>query len=140
MPCSPLYAFHRKTIVLADDCHPFERHDQPKEDNSSLPWIQCLVAQLFLIPLYCIPIQSICRWLKRSRVLSWCFYSVHTRGTSKHIEHDLYFEFDAMLRPNTFSKTWKDSRSFFNAQRDLVVKTTSLSKRPAKIYKRVYHV
>ena len=41
------------------------------------------------------------------------------RNTSVN-EHDLYFELDAMLGRNTFFKTRKRSRSFFNVQRHLV--------------------
>ena len=52
MPFSSLDIFHCKTVALAANCHPFKQHDQPNEDNSSLPWIECWVAQLFLILLY----------------------------------------------------------------------------------------
>ena len=66
------------------------------------------------------------RWKKRSRVLSWCLYSVYVSLSRKRDVKTCFIDYDLCFE--------------FNARRDLVVKTTSLSKRATKIYKRMHNV
>ena len=96
-----LYTFHHKTVALADDYHPFKQHDLPNKDNSSLPWIQGSVTQLFLIPLYLgygIAIQYkvfvagiIDRSIQESSVVAYTTSTFHLnkRGTSNHVLYRL---------------------------------------------------
>ena len=96
MPFSPFHTFHHKSVALAGDCHPFERHDQPNRHNSSLPCIQCLVAQLSLIPLYLgYGIEFLCKVfvadivdgaIQKSSVGTYTAstFHLHARGMSKH--------------------------------------------------------
>ena len=73
MPFSSLYTFHYKTVALAGDCHPFQQHDKPNEDNSSLPWFQCFVLPYLgygIANEYKVFVTSIV-----DRVFGWCLSS-----------------------------------------------------------------
>ena len=95
----------------------------------------------------CHLIQGICRrhrWWKRSRVgdsqrqhFTWILEGLQNEY---FINHGLYCKFDAKQCPNTFFKTRKGSKIFFNTQRNAVVKNASLNKRAAKINKKLHHV
>ena len=103
MSFSSVHTFHRKAVALAGNSDPFERHDQPNEDNSSLPWIHCLVAQLSQLLLYLaygIAIQYkvfvvdiVDGSIQESSVGPYTAptFLLHTRGTSKHVLQTMIF-------------------------------------------------